>query len=55
MTSSLDAGATAKQADKIRGSECPKSEDKKHEWVKHGTYPSTWYACKYCPARTYDK
>ena len=55
MSSSLDAGNSAKQADEIRESKCPKSKDKKHEWVKHGTYPSTWYACKYCPARTYDK
>jgi len=55
MSSSLDAGNSAKQADEIRESKCPKSEDKKHEWVKHGTYPSTWYACKHCETSIYDK
>lgn len=55
MSSSLRTGATAKEALRIRQTECPKSPTQKHEWEKQGLWPSTWHTCKHCTATTYDK
>jgi hypothetical protein len=43
------ANLAAMVTKQLRESPCPKSPDKKHKWIKRGTYwPSLWEQCEYC-------
>jgi hypothetical protein len=55
MSSVIDAGYAAEKAREVRESFCPESNDGKHEWEKHGSWPSTWGECKKCKAAYFDK
>lgn len=57
MSSSIDSGKTADEANRIRETSCKgkDAKDKKHEWVEKGTWPSTWQTCKHCKVNVYSK
>lgn len=55
MSSIIDSGCAAKQAEEIRKTPCPKSKNGKHNWEDRGSWPSTWGECKNCKATYYDK
>ncbi len=55
MSSSVDSGYYAEKARKATESFCPKSKDGKHQFVKHGSWPSTWFECKCCKHTEYSK
>jgi len=55
MGSVYSSGYYADVAHKTRQSQCEKSEDKKHEWIEHGSWPSTWGECKHCKETYFDK
>jgi hypothetical protein len=44
------------QSDKTKEKECPKSDDKKHDWEKFQWHsPSRYEVCKFCKETCYYK
>lgn len=48
MTSTMDSGKRLDAALKAKARECQKSPDKRHDWKRHGYWPSVWDVCKHC-------
>jgi hypothetical protein len=58
MSSSIDAGKTANESQKIKDSPClslKSSKDGKHKWRQKGSWPSLWWECKHCGVTRYSK
>lgn len=55
MSSLIDSGYQAKEAERVRQQQCPKAADGKHDWKQFGSWPSTWGECKRCGATYFDK
>lgn len=55
MSSIIDSGRSARDAERVRQSKCEKSKDGKHDWEDRGSWPSTWGECRYCGATYFDK
>ena len=55
MSSTINSGYYARQAANEKDTKCKKSDDGKHQWVRHGQCPSHWDECKHCKEHIYYK
>ena len=55
MGSIMSTGYYRDKAKRIQETKCRKSEDGKHKFKEHGSWPSSWAECEHCGATYYDK